>query len=293
MSVCEAIAEPAVDSLEDRCEELRSLQRSREQVIKTKVAVNNRMTHLLAQSLGYNSFASEEERTKIWKEATKLAKGIVDEHKAMKRYLARRERHPEERHEEFKMNYLLHPMAQLVAHTFIPDVENCDAVKKFFEQPMVAIARTLPVHTWIQEPEQRGMSEMGLAILIGETGNLSNYPNPGKLWKRMGCAPHSKGGKTRMCSTWRVKCGLTSEEWSEIGYSPRRRKVAFMIGENIVKANKKGSGNVYRDRYDAAKELFQEKHPDAPKGHCHKHGMLLATKLLLKNLWIEWHRVVG
>ena len=41
----------------------------------------------------------------------------------------------------------------------------------------------------------------------------------------------------RMGATWKSKGGLSAAEWEEFGYSPRRRSVAFVFGENLVKLN--------------------------------------------------------
>jgi len=60
--------------------------------------------------------------------------------------------------------------------------------------------------------------------------------------------------------------------------------VAYNIGEPLIKLNK----GPYRERYDESRERFLELHPDASKLHCHRHGMLLMTKLLLKCLWHAW-----
>ena len=107
-----------------------------------------------------------------------------------------------------------------------------------------------------------------------------------------------------MGATWRSgKHGkLPASEWETFGYSPRRRSIAFLIGEGIVKQNTVGDGGSgerpvvtdigragpYRQRYDAAKVTFAAGHPDYSKLRVHRHAMLVATKLLLKNLWIEW-----
>ena len=92
----------------------------------------------------------------------------------------------------------------------------------------------------------------------------------------------------------------------------RKRSIAYLIGEGFMKQN--GSGP-YRRRFDEAKAKAMANRPDwtncktcnglgkSAKGtkceacsgkgklamRCHKHGMLLATKLLLKNLWAEWN----
>lgn len=141
---------------------------------------------------------------------------------------------------------------------------------------------------WVEMPEQRGFGIESLATIIGETGDLGNYPNPGNLWARMGCAPFQSNGKAFMGATWKAgKEGkLSGEEWTQFGYSPRRRSVAYVIGENLVKQNATGP---YRARYNGAKAAAAESHTDWKPLRCHRHAMLLATKLLLKNLCRERH----
>jgi hypothetical protein len=180
-------------------------------------------------------------------------------------------------------------------------IDGFDAMVKGYEREMVRLVKGLPIVAWVNERDQRGFGLPNLAIIIGEAGNLSNYANPAKLWKRLGCAPFEKNGVSQMPSTWRSKKGLSSEEWESIGYSPRRRSVAYNVGEPLIKSNRttdKETEEVtwtgpYRARYDQAKATIQAAHPDYPKMRCHRHGMLLATKLLLKNLWIAWTDAVG
>lgn len=250
------------------CQELQAAQRRRASIIRTRVQVTNRLTALVASSIGYHAGMTEAERAKAWKAAEKVIKDVQN-------------------------GNMEHPLATIIMQQQESELAFLKLMQRGFEKPMVQMARKLPVADWINEPEQRGVSEMYLAVIIGETGDLSNYPNPAKVWKRLGCAPFEKGGKVQMGSTWRRTGGLSGEDWESFGYSPRRRSIAFMVGANIVKANKEGSGNIYRDRYDEAKASHAEKHPDYSPMRCHLHAQLLATKLFLKNLWIEWHRVEG
>jgi hypothetical protein len=83
---------------------------------------------------------------------------------------------------------------------------------------------------------------------------------------------------------------MNAADWSEFGYSPRRRSIAYIVGEGIIKQNKDADGNPgpYRRRYDVKKAELAERFPDYGEVRCHNHGHLLCTKLLLKNLWIEW-----
>src|SRR5581483_5974690 len=103
--------------------------------------------------------------------------------------------------------------------------------------------------------------------------------------------------QTKMGSTWRFgsEGRLPAEAWSEAGYSPRRRSIAYLIGECLLKANyadkAAGTPGPYRAEYLRAKADFQARHPDYSALRCHRHGMLLAVKLLLLNLRREWRRV--
>lgn len=81
----------------------------------------------------------------------------------------------------------------------------------------------------------KGFSYGGLSMIIGEAGDLSNYANPQKLWKRMGLAPFTKGDRVQCGKTWRTGGGLNAEDWTAFGYSPRRRSVMFQIADSMMK----------------------------------------------------------
>ena len=178
---------------------------------------------------------------------------------------------------------------------------------------MMRLAGQLPVAPWLSEPETRGISLGMLATIVGESGNLSNYPNPAKLWKRLFGAPIEKNGKTMMPSRWRLEKGLSSEEWEEAGYSPQRHATMQQLKENIVMQNGEGP---YRKRYDEAKQRTRGTHPEwwvcgkcDGKGkverkkcqnckgtgeialHPHRHAQLLAAKRFVRDLWNRWHGI--
>jgi len=253
--------------------------------------IANRLQATVAGTLGYSSGLKEADRLKLFKEATGIIKGVIDGEQ--------------------------HPLRSIILTTNIA-VDGYDTQQDIFEKEMLALVKTLPVASWVAEPNQAGFGLMSLAVIIGETGDLNNYPNPAKVWKRLGCAPFTKGEETLMGASWKSRAGnkkglqkLTAEDWTNFGYPPRRRSVSYIIGENLIKQN--GSG-IYRSRWLEAKIRARQTHPEwewkpcdkckgknhAKKkcltcggigekcGHAHKHGMLLATKLILKNLWLEW-----
>ncbi len=266
------------------CDELQSLQRRRVQVIKSRIMQENRLVATVACEMGYSSGLEEAERTKAFNAARALIKEIEDGD------------------DSTELHQRMHGL--VTGCRF--GIEGFEHHQKHLEKLQIALVKMLPIVAWIEAPQQRGIGLQFIASIIGETGNLSNYPNPAKVWKRMGCAPHTFDGKTLMGGTWKSKTQgtLPASEWEAYGYSPRRRSIAFCIGENIVKQNgtiKVDEASIesdghrvgpYRRRFDEAKASIREKHPDYTLMRCHRHGMLLATKLLLKNLWIEWHNSV-
>lgn len=242
--------------------ELQCLQRQRAWHLKTRNMVTNRLQATVAGTLGYNASMKEADRRKLFIEAGQRIKEIV-------------------------AGTVKTDIDGLVLTTATA-IEGFDRMKTQLEKEMVKLAKQLPVKPWVEHHDRRGFGPLFLAIVIGETGDLANYANPGKVWRRLGLAPWSFDGKTLMGATWRGgKSGkLPASEWEAFGYSPRRRSISYLIGEGIVKQNAEGP---YRRRYDETKAAYKAKNPKFSDLRCHRHGMLLATKLLVKELWIEWN----
>lgn len=163
-------------------------------------------------------------------------------------------------------------------------IEPCAAARHEIELEMKRIVRKLPIFAWAKEV--KGFGELGLAVVLAEAGDLSGYPKKGHLWKRLGLAPFE--GKAY--STWRMKGGLTAEDWTEAGYSPRRRaEVYAVISEPLFRAQSVAQGP-YRAIYDRRREATAVAHPDWTKAHSHMDALRVITKILLRDLWQEWRR---
>lgn len=327
--------------------ELQTLQRQRAWYLKSRIMIANRLQATVAGYRGYSSNQEEKVRRQRFAEASniiqQIGKGTITEA----------------------------PYLEIVRTTLLSITGFNQAIARL-EKQMLAFAKQLPVVAWVQAPEQRGFGVLFLGIVIGETGDLAGYTNPAKVWKRLGCAPFVADGQTHMGATWRAgrEGKLSAEQWAAFGYSPRRRSIAYLIGEGLCKQNflrggvcgvtegptafeeadeghhvtkqalvseetdekvdetgveledgEDGEGNgvnglsvagPYRLRYLEAKVRAYATHPEWDWSPClvckgkgkscstcggtgqkckraHLHGMLLATKLLLKNLWIEWH----
>lgn len=262
------------------CRELQAAQRHRSIILKSRNMQATRLQAVVAGTLGYHSGLPEKDRAKKFAEAEAVIKAVAAGEKVTT------------------------PLRGVIKTTLV-GIDAFNEQKTALEKEMTRLAKQLPVAAWVQQPEQRGFGLLFLAIVVGETGDLSNYANPAKVWRRLGCAPWSFDGRTQMGATWKAgKSGkLPASEWEAFGYSPRRRSIAYLIGEGLVKQNFAGGGGdddpngaesqnagPYRSRYLEAKAAFQAAHPDYPKLRCHRHGMLLATKRLLLNLWVEWNR---
>jgi len=261
-------AEPRIDTdiatgLDATCDDIRSLQRQRVSCMKARVGIHNRLNATVRVVNGYNAGMEEAARTAARKQADDVIAAVFKgDGKAE-----------------------ANGCTSLILNTKPAIVAFCHQ-EKAYTKAMVVLAKGLPVAPWIELPQQRGFGMESLAVLVGEAGNLNNYANPGKLWRRFGLWPIEKKGLVHMPSQWKrrqkTNPHLSSEEWEDAGYCPRRRSVAYLWGEALMKQNH----SIYRQRYDdqkAAKILL-----DWPKIRAHRHGMTLATKLLIKHLWAEW-----
>jgi hypothetical protein len=212
--------------------------------------------------MGYHAGQEEDERKEQFKKSDEYINGVL-------------KNGPSEERVDFVIMNLTRALDPLI-----------ESIRSI-EKEMVRFAKMLPVSDWADDV--KGFGILGLAKIIGETGDLDNYANPAKVWRRMGCAPFDGHmGKTWKIPKWRPRT-LGADEWEEFGYCGRRRSTMFVIAEGLVKQN----DGAYRARYDEAKANGLTKWPEhvskaGTSMHAHMHGMLLCGKLLLKDLWIAW-----
>lgn len=274
------------------CQEIQSLQRRWSVLVKSRIMQENRLKAIIAGTMGYSSGLDESERKELFAQAGQVIKEVNEGGS--------------------------HCYEDVIKSTMI-GISAFKGTQEIVFKQMVQLAAALPVAGWAEEADQRGLGLGRVAVVVGECGDLSNYSSPAKVWKRMGCAPFEFNGQTRMGSSWKKgKPSLPAEKWTEFGYSPRRRSIAYVIGELILKSNRDartGWKGPYLLRYEEAKASALANRPDwtrCPKcdgsgktargsacanckgtgevaKHCHLHGLLLATKLFLKRLWQTWH----
>src|SRR5690606_39253792 len=106
--------------------------------------------------------------------------------------------------------------------------EAWDKLRADTEKEMARLARTLPVWPWVESVE--GFGAIGLAKIVGEAGDLSNYATKERLWKRLGLAVLDgmrQGNPGKAAS---------AEDWTAHGYNPRRRAEIWMIADSLFRA---------------------------------------------------------
>jgi len=177
-------------------------------------------------------------------------------------------------------------------------------------------AKSLPVWSWVKATP--GFGAMGLAILVGEAGDVGSYRNPSCLWKRFGLVPFQ--GKAY--STWAKTGGLSAAQWTEAGYCKVRRSAAYVVADPFVK-----TAGSYRDIYLArlpvehakaiaaglipattgkataeswarrglpALEVVKKIGPEHKQaGHMANMAARYMTKRILVDLWCEWKKADG
>ena len=92
------------------------------------------------------------------------------------------------------------------------------------------VAKQLPVwQNWAEAIN--GFGARSLGVIVGEAGDLSNYPDHSRLWKRLGVAVLDgirQGGLHKNAG---------ADAWISHGYNPSRRSQIYVIGDTLLKAD--------------------------------------------------------
>jgi hypothetical protein len=187
---------------------------------------------------------------------------------------------------------------------FAIDIRENSKREKEYTKTMIALVKQLPIHDWWCS--FKGLDSLGLAAIVAETGDLSDYSNPAKVWRRMGL------------DVWEGEANKNRFAGVNTGYSKRRRMVAFRTANPIIQHRTVP----YREVYDQRKTIEIERDlVGYNKGYVEKHKVFLLkhyttskakilagrlpqciinlrahrymTKRLLRDLWVEWQRVMG
>lgn len=178
--------------------------------------------------------------------------------------------------------YALPDLPSLIAHAELAamPILNMHAAgtpeRRAIEKSLEKLAKQLPVYPWVASV--RGFGAGSLAAIVGECGDLDNYANPAKVWKRMGLAVID-GERQRK---------VTGADALDHGYAPQRRAIMWNIGECLVKQN----DGEYRAYYESEKARIAELHPDFTPALVNNRAKRHMTKRLLRDLWRQWREPV-
>lgn len=177
-----------------------------------------------------------------------------------------------------------------VCKPFIEARAMLEAERKQTEKAMAGEAKKLPVAEWVAGV--RGLGIGSLAAIIGESGNLGNYSNPAKLWKRLGLAVINGERQQK-------KPGV---EALAHGYNPSRRSVIWTIGDSMFRCGGEYA-DLLRERKEyerqkaeeqgltvcpAAKIPAKDKSAYRSDGHVHNRAKRYMEKRLIRDLWRAW-----
>jgi hypothetical protein len=167
---------------------------------------------------------------------------------------------------------------------FLASIEHFAKRRADLERDLHKRVKSLPVWPWVQSV--KGFGPGNLAAIIGEAGDIGSYRSVSGLWKRMGLAVID--GKRQR------KCTDTIEALLH-GYSPRRRSVAYLLSDTMIRAKSPGYYQHYSDRRayelarsDAGKPAIT---PTAPTMHAHRRAARVMTKRVLRDLFLKWKNI--
>jgi len=238
---------------------LRELQVRRRAQLRARIRLVNQACGLARRALGWRAADAESSRAKMNAAARKLVTAI-------------------ERGEAPEDGASITEDIEVWARSREP-IE--DRLRKI-ERDMRAYAEALPV--WQHFKDVNGFGPLGLAIIIGESGDLSNYSGVAKLWKRLGLAPPSEYVKP--CKDGR-ECAQPPKE---------RRSAIWTVSDSLRR-----QPNIYTDVYNERRLYEIEKHPEWDKGinkktgkrkihiHAHRRAQRYMEKRLIKHIWCKWN----
>ena len=174
-------------------------------------------------------------------------------------------------------------IAALASMPLSQSLDIVDVAIKPLDKRMTGIVKSLPIYEWAKKQRGIGISQViGLAQILAETGNLSNYATKERVWKRMGLACLEDGTRQRRIA------GVSKAEALAIGFVGWRRAIMAVIGENLLRAK----NLKYRAVYEKRRDHTSKSHPDWTAMHSHRDGLRIMEKCFLEDLWKAWRAAV-
>lgn len=269
---------------------IKELHRTRNYLMEQRKASMLRLGAHIRTTLGWSLEKTAAERKAIEKEAARLIE--IGEKVAKNKKSKPIEGVDDPAYLKFEM---------VIASTLV-SLKSLGDTEGVVTDRLETLAEGLPV--WAHSAQDmKGFTPRSLGVIVGMAGDLSGYANPGKLWKRMGLAPHQ--GKAG--STWRCQGGLSKEGWIEIGYNPVRRASMYVIAENLIQrerhyhdlfAERKAYEKLKADEaglqvLPSAKITKNNAAKSISLGQIHARAHRYVAKRLLRDLWVAWREATA
>jgi hypothetical protein len=258
-----------------------ALQRQRVFCIKSQSRCDRSIEAFIASLAGYHAGLAETERKQYFKLAQRIRKTIE-------------KAGPDWRGDQFGTQFV--EVALLVLQSRDARI-GWDVYRDRLEAEMKTLARELPVWPWVQQV--KGFAELGLAVVVGEAGDLGGYTNPAKVWKRLGLAVFEGRRQGNPGE------GATADDWIRHGYNRRRRaEIWAFCSDTMFRHQWRG------ERTDEAGNVIEPAHPigaygvvyarrkdwnlarDWTPGHAENDARRIMTKELIKDLWRAWREAI-
>jgi hypothetical protein len=170
--------------------------------------------------------------------------------------------------------------------TFAQARETIDEKRAEVEARMVALAKTLPVYPWVESV--KGVTAKGLAIVVGEAGDLADYPKKGHLWKRLGLAVFD--GQRQGSVPKGVTGDDRKEAWKARGYKPARRAETYaMFDDTMLRSQWRGEKDGVAARplgpYGAYYAKKKAEYVAREKPYADRSARRAMTKMFIRDLW--------
>jgi hypothetical protein len=274
--------------------------------MKMRIKMDNGLGAFVRSQLGWSPNKSESDNAKIKARAQKIltfgAKAMVAQDPHTKSTRAKK----------LAAEVIAFAKTEPMFDLFYDQISLTARARKAFDgaedecnDALAELVKQLPVWPWAES--LKGFGAKSLANVVGVAGDLSNYPDKSKLWKRLGLAPITKDGVTLAPAEWRKRGGLSGDDWLDAGYSPKRRSLVWNIGASIIKA-----GGLYRKLYDDRKKFEKAKAKVAgfkiapaakiPKkrasefvseGQIHRRAQRYMEKQFIRDLWKIWRQAIA
>ena len=222
---------------------LRELQRQRRFCIVSQSRCDRSCEAFIARYLGYSPDQDETARKEVWKRASAIRREVEGSGGEGQ---IRADNHA---------SHALSACAPIILNSAAARL-SWDQHRKHVEKEMRRLARSLPLWAWAYGIA--GFGDLGVAIIVAETGDLSGYATKERVWKRLGLAVIAGERQQR-------KTG--AEAAAAHGYSPQRRAEVWTIGDSLFRHQWRGAKDM--DGKDAAKTgkpVAVPAHPLGPYG---------------------------